>query len=120
MIMELDFFLSDTFKSFKDVKAKIDSLKIWDFSWINLLRLNEQFPIEDNPVYVNRNGKLIFEYKNMKKGKLYEVNWEKMNLLLKKEEDKSITFYEILSNEAIDFIKECIKKNGLENVDSNS
>ena len=108
--MEVDFFPSDTFKSFKDVKAKLENVKIWDFSWINLLRIDESSVHEKKPVYINKRNKLIFEPEKMKVDEYYEVQWEKMNLLLKKEKDCGIIFYEILDEENKKILKQCLNE----------
>ena len=61
------------------------------------------------PVYVDEKGRLIYEFEKMPIGKFYEVEWQGSQLLVRKEKDEGIAFYEILDDETISKIKEKLK-----------
>lgn len=104
--MNIDILFSSPFsQSLKNILPKLRETKIWDFSWINLFRI-EDAEFGEIPVYVNDKNKLIFECNKMKTGKFYDIEWEKMNLLIKKEKDGAIIFYELIDDKLKERIKE--------------
>ena len=104
--IDLDMFLTKSISSpFKEVVSKFESIRIWDFSWINLLRIKEPLSFDEKPVYVNEKNKLIFEPEKMFTEKYYEIEWDDVKLLLRKEKDGGIAFYEILKESILEKIQ---------------